>query len=380
MDHVLIYSYDLSGFDYGDAHPFKPMRAKLFVELLHRYSMLYYDMHRILEPGPIDEDLLYLFHDRKYIELLRRADGGEFTLEMFEAGLGTGDNPIFKGVFRYSLTVAGGTQQGAMELYRGGARVVFNPIAGLHHAGKNQASGFCYVNDIAVAISDLVRRGQRVAYIDLDAHHGNGVQDAFYDSREVLTISLHESGETLYPGSGFEDEIGSGSGIGYNVNVPLRQGTDDEVYVYAFEEIVPPLVERFRPDIVFAQIGGDTHKDDPLAHLNLTSNGYKHVISRLKAISPKILAMGGGGYNPGKTAALWALAWGILCDLEPVDQFAGLVGGMMFGPEMQAGSLEDPPFILEGPDKERCFENAKRVVSYLQRTVFPLHDFRVKSC
>ncbi len=370
---ILIYSGDLARAEYGASHPFKPMRAKLLVELLNRFHLMFEDDQKILDPIPIDEELLYVFHDRKYIEVLKKADAGEFTMDMLWAELGTGDNPVFKGMFDFVLAVAGATYQGANLLLDGGVKMAFNPVGGLHHAAPDHASGFCYVNDIAIAVSDLISKGKRVAYLDIDAHHGNGVQDAFYQTDKVLTISLHESGETLYPGTGFEKEIGEGQGRGYNVNIPFRSGTDDEVYLFAFEAIVPRLMGGFKPDILVAQIGGDSHKDDPLANLNLTSNGYKRMFQAMNGFAPKLLALGGGGYNVFKTAALWAVAWATFCGLEPVDQYAGLVGGMMFGPEAEAGHLDDAPFVLEGPEKEACFEQARRVVDYLQKTVFPMH-------
>ncbi len=373
MENVLIYDDQLSSAEYTPDHPFKPVRAKLFVELLHRYYNINDERFAVKTPEPLEEELLYLFHDRAYIDLLKKAERGEFAPEMIQAGLGTEENPIFKGMFHLALTIAGGTHEGAMLLAKGEARCVFDPLSGLHHAGRDHAAGFCYINDINIAIADLLRMGQKVAYIDVDVHHGDGVQEAFYGTDRVLTISLHESGETLFPGAGFETEIGVGKGKGYNVNVPLRAGTDDDVYLTAFEAIVPPLVEHFRPDVVFAQIGADTHRDDKLAHLNLTSNGYKRVVSRISEVSPKIMAMGGGGYNVYKTAALWALAWSALVGTEPEDKFTGLVGGMMYGPEADAGSLEDLPFALEGREKELCLQHANRVVRYLKETVFPIH-------
>ena len=370
---ILIYSPDLARAEYSSSHPFKPMRAKLFVELLNRFYLMFEDNQKIIDPVPIDEELLYLFHDRQYIEVLKKADAGEFTMDMLWAELGTGDNPVFKGMYDFVLSVAGATCQGANMLLDDGVRMAFNPVGGLHHAGKDHAEGFCYVNDIAIAVTDLVSKGKKIAYLDIDAHHGNGVQDAFYQTDKVLTISLHESGETLYPGTGFEKEIGAEDGRGYTVNVPFRSGTDDEDYLFAFEAIVPPLMERFKPDILVAQIGGDSHKDDPLANLNLTSNGYKRMFQRMNGFAPKLLALGGGGYNIFKTAALWTIAWATFCGLEPVDQYAGLVGGMMFGPEAEVGNLDDAPFVLEGAEKEACSEQARRVVAYLQKTVFPIH-------
>jgi acetoin utilization protein AcuC len=370
---ALIYSYDLTQHEYKPSHPFKPVRARLMSELLNRYGLISEENQRIVTPPLMNEELLYLFHTRKYIELLKKGEKGEFSVEMLHAGLGTEDNPVFKAMYQYALEASSGTYEGAMMLYRGDARFVFNPFGGFHHAGKDYAEGFCYINDIAVAITDLIRKGQRVAYVDIDAHHGNGVQDAFFETDRVLNISLHESGETLYPGTGSEAETGTKEGIGYNVNIPLRAGTDDEVYLLAFESLVPSLIESFKPDIVVANIGCDTHRDDPLAHLSLTSNGYKKVISIINDLSPKILALGSGGYNLFRTAALWTLAWATFCGLQPHDLHAGIVGGMMYGPETGAGQLDDPPYIVEGLEKEQCLVHAQHVIDFIKDNVFPLH-------
>ncbi len=375
--NVLIYSDELAGYEYGANHPFKPGRARQMYDLLNRYSLLGEADQKIVRPEPLDEELLYLFHEKSYIDLLKRCDQGEYGIEMYAVGLGTDDNPVSRGMYQFALAASGGTHQGAMMLTRGEADVVFNPLGGFHHAGRNHAEGFCYLNDIAIAITDLISKGKRVAYIDVDVHHGNGVQDAFYDTDQVLTISTHESGKTLYPWSGYEDGMGVRAGRGYNINIPLLKGTDDEVYLYAFNAIVPPLVEAFKPDIVFAEIGGDMHRDDPLAHLNLTSNGYKAVFKKIREMSPRLLATGGGGYNVYKTAALWALAWAVFCGLTPYDHFAGLVGGMMYGPEAQSGSLEDEPYSIEGEEKEQCMEHARSLVRFMQELLFPLHGIRM---
>ncbi len=373
MLDVLIYSYALTQQEYKPSHPFKPARARLMFELLNRYGLIGAGNQKILEPQPMDEEVLYLFHTREYVQFLKRAEAGDFSIEMLHAGLGTPDNPIFRHMYRYALTASSGTYEGALMLFNGEARFVFNPFGGFHHAGREWAEGFCYINDIAFTVADLVRKGQRVACVDIDAHHGNGVQDAFFESDRVMTISLHESGETLYPGGGFEGEIGAKDGRGYNVNVPLRAGTDDDVYVAAFQSVVPPLLRKFDPDILVANIGGDAHKDDPLAHLNLTSNGYKRVVSVLSGLCPKVLALGSGGYNIYKTANLWTLAWAAFCGLEPQDLHAGLVGGMMYGPEAGAGQIDDPPYLSDGWEKEQCLAQADRVVEYIRKNIFPLH-------
>jgi acetoin utilization protein AcuC len=212
-----------------------------------------------------------------------------------------------------------------------------------------------------------------VAYIDCDAHHGNGVQEAFYGDPRVLVVSLHETGKTLYPWSGWETETGQGEGKGFTINVPLEPGTDDEVYAFAFDAVVPPLVKAFSPDIIVAELGADTLISDPLTHLKLTNNGYQQTVRRIRELCPKVIGLGGGGYDLYRTARCWTLAWAILNQVVPVDEFAGLVGGMMFGPEMEVGSLYDYPYLSEGEIKEKAVHEARRVVTYIQDVIFPLH-------
>jgi acetoin utilization protein AcuC len=376
MHDILIYSSELAQQEYTPSHPFKPMRAQLMYELLNRYGLMDGEDQTVAEPQLMDEEMLYLFHTREYIELLKKGEKGDCSAAMLYAGLGTDDNPLFSRMYQYALSAASGTFQGAALLQQGDARFVFNPFGGFHHAGSGHAEGFCYVNDIAVAVAWLVNDGQRVAYIDIDAHHGNGVQDAFYETDRVLNISFHESGKTLYPGSGFEGETGEGVGAGYNVNVPLLAGADDEVYLLAFEALVPPLVRSFRPDVVVACIGCDAHWEDPLSNLNMTSNGYKKMVSIINTLSPRILAVGSGGYKVHKTAALWALAWAEFSEQQPCDLHLGQVGGMMYGPEAGAGQLDDPPYVLRGPGKDRCMADVRRVVDFVKGNIFPLHGIK----
>jgi len=371
--YILFYSDALASFAYGGSHPFKPVRAKLFYELLNRYSLIFEANQKIMLPGKLDEKLLHLFHTAKYIELLKLSSRGEFMLNMLDFGIGSNDNPIIPGMLDFALEAAGATYEGAMLLAGGRADVVFNPHGGFHHARNDFAEGFCYINDIAIAITALIRQGKRIAYCDIDAHHGNGVQEAFYEDNRVLAISLHESGKSLYPWGGFEDEIGLGGGKGFNVNIPFHAGTDDDIYLSVFEQIVPPLINAFKPDILFVVCGGDAHKDDPLAHLNLTSRSYEEVLKALKSLCPRIIATGGGGYDTHKTAALWALSWATLCGLQVADSFAGLVGGMMYGPEARISSLEDEPFAITGQEKQQCRKEADRVTAYIQKEIFPIH-------
>ncbi len=371
MDNVLIYSEGLASTEYSPTHPFKPVRARQMLDLLHRHSLIFEKNQRIEPAIPLTDEEITSFHDPEYIRMLRICDRGEFDVRYLHYGLGTSDNPIFSGIFTFAAASSGGTLRGARILLDGGTRVAFNPIGGYHHAMQDHASGFCYINDIVIAIKELLRAGLRVAYIDIDAHHGDGVQAAFFDDQRVLKISIHESGQSLFPGSGYENEIGFGNSAGYTLNIPLLQDSDDETYRLAFDAVVPEALDLFSPDVVCLQVGGDAHREDPLAHLNLTSGGYEHVLKCVNERSSRILVTGGGGYNLFKTASLWALAWAVLCGIEPHDHFAGSVGGMMFGPEASAGSLRDEPFTLKGHKKDVCVEHAQGVAAYLKKFALP---------
>jgi acetoin utilization protein AcuC len=370
---VFIHSHELAKFDFGPGHPYKPERAIKAYELCRRYGVMDRPWMKTKEPKPIDPKLLSLYHDEEYLNLLKEASTGKVTLDMLSHGIGSEDNPILPGIYEWSLMTTGATHMGMKYILGGEADVAFNPLGGFHHARRDYAEGFCYVNDVAIAIADALKRGIRGAFIDIDVHHCNGVQEAFYEEDRVLVISLHETGESLYPGTGRLDEIGNGKGAGYNINIPLAEGTDDEVYVFTFQEVVPPIIKAFQPDFVVAQIGADTLRSDPLAHLMLTNNGYQEVIKAIKGFSRPILALGGGGYDIYRTARCWTLAWSILNEIEPRDEFAGSVGGMMFGPEMEVGSLYDVPRPTTGKIKERAFARAQEALKYIKEKIFPLH-------
>jgi acetoin utilization protein AcuC len=373
---VFIYSEEMGWFDFGPDHPFKPERAAKTYDLCNRYGVLNHPWMRVHQPKPIDPDLLTLFHEPEYLALLEDAGKGKVRLEMLERGIGTQDNPILPGIYEWSLLAAGGTQAGMNALMADRALVAFNPVGGFHHAMPGHAEGFCYLNDIAISIRHALKMStdKKIAYVDLDAHHGNGVQHAFYEDPRVLVISVHESGRTLYPWSGNETETGSGDGEGFTMNVPLEPGSDDEVYDVVMNGAVIPMLERYAPDLIVAEIGADTLISDPLTHLKLTNNGYQKALKGIKAVCPRILALGGGGYDLYRTARCWTLAWAIMNDVQPVDEFAGLVGGMMFGPEMEVGSLYDHPYRTTGDVKEKAMSEARRVVEFLQKNLLQRHN------
>ncbi len=293
-------------------HPLRPGRMRDTWEMLHAYQAFDAPNSRIVSPRPPSEDELAMFHSREYIEVVRRLSQGEQGLNSGRFGFGAGDNPVFKGMYESEGLKVGAALVGAELLLKNEADTVFSFAGGLHHAGRDFASGFCVFGDGAVAMHHLANQGKRVAYIDIDAHHGDGVQAAFYDDDRVLTISFHESGQFLFPGTGFTHELGEGAGQGYSVNIPLFPYTDDDTFLWVFDQLMPPLIERFAPDIIFAQLGVDAHWRDPLTHLALTTHGFEGLFQRIHALCPRWLAVGGGGYDRSVVPRAWTLAWGVM--------------------------------------------------------------------
>jgi acetoin utilization protein AcuC len=365
----------MGSFDFGPDHPFKPERATKTFDLCTRYGVLNYPWMKVVAPEAIDESLLTLYHEPDYLALLKEASRGHVSIEMLGRGLGSADTPILHGIYEWSLKAAGGTYGAVKDILAGSAQVAFNALGGFHHARSGNAEGFCYINDVVIALMSASQDAPdlRIAFVDFDAHHGNGVQEAFYADPNLLFLSVHETGKTLYPWSGNETETGSGPGEGYTVNIPLEPGTDDEVYSFVLDEAVFPILKAFSPDFIVAEVGADTLISDPLTHLKLTNNGYQKALRGIMPICSKIVALGGGGYDLYRTARCWTLAWSILNHVEPEDEFAGLVGGMMFGPEMEVGSLYDHPFFTKGEVKEKAFAEARRVVAFLREKIFPVH-------
>jgi len=251
------------------------------------------------------------------------------------------------------------------------ADIAFNIAGGLHHALEDRASGFCYVNDPVLIILWLLSRGKRVAYIDIDAHHGDGVQRAFYRTSRVMTISLHESGNFLFPGSGFEHEMGDGEGKGFSINVPLHPFTDDETYLWAFEEVVPPLIRGFKPEVMVTQLGVDTFSSDPLAHLCLTTIGFTKVIEILKGLSIPWVALGGGGYEVTNVARAWTLAWAMMNEVDLHDDLPQAFEEMGRRLGFRGDSLRDFPLSIPQGKRQEARTEAERVVNYIKKAIFP---------
>jgi acetoin utilization protein AcuC len=371
MKTGFIYTDAYVDFDYGPTHPLKVIRLKLAYELIRAYGLLSLPHAHSIQPRKADEEDLAIFHSHDYLDALRQVNAEGFGKSLYQYGLGPGDNPIFEGLYDWSLWVTGATLQAAGYVAEKGYDIVFSIGGGLHHAQSGRASGFCYINDAVVAISKLVQQGKRIVYVDIDAHHGDGVQKAFYRTDRVLTVSLHETGHTLFPGTGFEEETGEGEGEGYSVNLPLPPFTADDVYVWAFEEVVPPLIEAFKPDLVFTQLGVDTFIQDPLANLHLSIFGFEKIVRRLKDLAPRWVALGGGGYDISNVARAWALAWAVMNDVELDEALPGSYVESSARWGVHEKRLREG---FSGPSQTQdpgVRSEAERVVNYLKRNVFP---------
>lgn len=368
---VFFYTPKYREFDYGPSHPMKIRRLTLTHDLIQAYGLFHSAHTQLADVPEATEDDLLLFHTKEYLDVLRAASAGVSVPRSWHFGLGTGDNPIFEGVYAWSTLLTGASLEAARLLAAGETPRAFNIAGGLHHAASSRASGFCYINDAAVAIRFLIDRGLRVAYVDIDAHHGDGVQDAFYDTDQVLTISLHETGLTLFPGTGFPEEIGTGKGEGFSVNVPLAPETDDEIFIWAFEETVPPLLETFRPDVVVTQLGIDAHRNDPLSHLRLTMQGFLRTVALLADSAPRWLALGGGGYHVGNVPRAWTAVWALMTGVDVPPELPAAFLPQFRTEGCTETSLVDPPHRTEGPRKEEAWHYARTQVSRVQELVFP---------
>jgi acetoin utilization protein AcuC len=344
MTCTLHVSWDdkLAGYDFGPSHPLAPIRVKLTMELAAAFGVLSGDHVTVQPAPPASESELEFVHDPDYIATVRYAGGlaaqdvspdggGAASVDvrrLLRHGLGTQDDPIFAGMHDASALVAGETLAAARAVWSCAAPHGASPAGGLHHAMRANASGFCIYNDPAIAIEWLLRQGaEKIAYVDIDVHHGDGVQAAFWNDPRVLTISLHESPATLFPGTGRPTETGGADADGTAVNAALPAGTRDAGWLRAFHAVVPPLVRSFGPQILVSQHGCDTHWSDPLADLELTIDAQRTAHAAIHQLAHEVtggrwLLTGGGGYQlvqvvPRSWAHLLAEAAG-----QPIDPAA----------------------------------------------------------
>jgi acetoin utilization protein AcuC len=307
-DPLLVFGPRSTTYDFGPSHPLTPRRFGTGISLLEALGAV-----PNLAPEPATDDELGWIHDPAYIEHVKRASWDAATPP--RAGIGPGDTPRFDGMHEASAAVAGGSLRAMEAILRGDVEHAFHPGGGLHHAMPARASGFCVYDDPALAIARARRDDLRVMYIDLDVHHGDGVQAIHWADPGVLTVSIHETGMSLFPGTGFPDEIGGGAAVGTKVNLPLDAGTGEGGWLPALEHALPALAERFRPEIIVSQHGADSHAFDPLAHLRVTTTAMGRAARLVDSLAHRWaggrwLATGGGGYDVYRVVPRdWAHVW-----------------------------------------------------------------------
>jgi acetoin utilization protein AcuC len=321
----IVYDERLMQYDFGRTHPMAPVRIDLTMDLAAEMGIV--DGLEVVGAAPATDDELHLIHSAAYIEGVHKLSDHP-TYTDLSIGLGGDDNPVFAHMHEASALVAGASVEAARRVWTGQAPRAINISGGLHHAMPTTASGFCIYNDVALAIRWLLDHGaEKIVYVDVDAHHGDGVQKMFWDDPRVLTISIHEGPQTLFPGTGYSTETGGEGAEGSAVNIPLPPGTSDAGWLRAFHAVVPALVREFAPDILVTQQGCDSHMDDPLTNLMLSVDGQRASYLALKALADEVcdgkwVATGGGGYAvmdvvPRAWAHLMAIVAG-----SPVDPMA----------------------------------------------------------
>ncbi len=379
MKAALVYHEDFLRYDFGGSHALREERLRLARDLIHAYGLV--PSAEELRPTPAADDAIARVHTKEFLAAVRKVSSDPRAVS-YDHGLGTADNPVFEGMFEASALQAGATLLACEEVAARRRQRAFNVAGGFHHAMPEKASGFCIFNDIAIGIRALQEHGfRRILYVDIDAHHGDGVQRIFYEDPKVLTISLHEDGHYLFPGSGFPDEIGEGEGEGYAVNVPLPPYTRDVSYLFAFQEVVPPLARAFKPEIIVSQLGADGHYLDPLTHLMLSTETYEAVGRILDELSKELcggrwIATGGGGYDLTAVPRAWTLIFSQMVGARVED---ALPVEWLKECNRLAGSVPVDKALRDharGEEEAHVPRAAKRTVEELRRTIFPIHGIR----
>ncbi|MBD1380147.1 acetoin utilization protein AcuC [Metabacillus arenae] len=323
-DAAFVYSKAFQKYKFSNKHPFNQLRVELTLDLLK--SMKAIDETDMIEPRTATDEELSLVHDPAYIQAVKAAGQNQLSEEAgLNYGIGTEDTPMFENMHEASALLVGGTLTAVDQVMQGNTKHAINLGGGLHHGFRGRASGFCIYNDSAVAIKFIQEKYKaRVLYIDTDAHHGDGVQWTFYDDPKVCTLSIHETGRYLFPGTGNVSERGSGRGYGYSFNIPLDAFTEDESWIQAYKRSALEVAEYFRPDVILTQNGADAHYHDPLTHLSATMNIY-HEIPKLaheiahQYCNGRWIAVGGGGYDIWRVVPrAWSLIWLEMKKINPV--------------------------------------------------------------
>jgi acetoin utilization protein AcuC len=385
-DCVFIYSDDFLQYKFHDEHPFNQLRVKLTYDLLRAMNAL--EDEQIAAPRIATDEELALIHDQSYIEAVKAAGKGQLPEQTaLNYGLGTEDTPIFPNMHEASALLVGSTLTAVDYVLSGKAKHALSLGGGLHHGFRGKASGFCVYNDSAVAIKYIREKyGLRVLYVDTDAHHGDGVQWAFYDDPNVCTFSIHETGRYLFPGTGNVNERGHGAGYGYSFNIPVDAFTEDESWLDAYTQALREIAEFFRPDVIFTQNGADAHYYDPLTHLSVTMKTYREIPKLAHQIAHEYcdgrwIAVGGGGYDIWRVVPrAWALIW-----LEMTEQ--SNISGNLPKTWLDKWQSRSPvPLPQEWDDPESLYppiprkaEITEKNAQTVEKALYPIRSQRQKS-
>lgn len=370
---------DAERLSYPPDCPFKSQRAVLTRNKLRSLGLFAWDGKEEVAPAVASLEDLAVFHSEQYLRELLKASSGDLTVEGLHMGLGGPDTPVFHDAFGYGAWACGSALKAAEMLLGREVDVAFSLMGGFHHAMAEKAAGFCYLNDVVLACERLASAGKRVAYVDVDAHHGDGVQEAFYSRPDVLTISVHETGHTLFPWGGFETEIGEGEGLGCNVNVPMPAGTYDAAFLEAFERVVLPVLGAYGPEVIVLELGMDILAGDPLTHMHMTNNVVVDVLKGLLGLQTPLLIAGGGGYHVENTVRGWALAWRTCSGDGDDDAFSLGLGGVMLGSSEWAGGLRDREMPVTPQQRQAVEPELQATLRRIMDLIFPIYGLEARA-
>lgn len=357
------YDNEIGNYHYGQAHPMKPHRVRMTHDLVVNYDM--YKKMEVFRPPLISAADMTRFHSDDYINFLRTVSPDnmhDFLRELQRFNVGE-DCPVFDGLYEFCQLSTSGSMGGAARLNSGDADIVINWGGGLHHAKKSEASGFCYVNDCVLAILELLKKQQRVLYIDIDIHHGDGVEEAFYTSNRVMTCSFHKFGE-YFPGTGDWKDKGHGKGKNCSINFPLHDGIDDDSFIRIFRPVIGKIMERYRPGAVVLQCGADSLSGDRLGCFNLSLRGHADCVAYVKSFNVPTLVLGGGGYTMRNVARCWTYETAVLLETEIADELPYNDFFEYYGPDYR---LHITPSNMENKNEPKYLEKVKeRLFEFLR--------------
>ncbi|MFN4319119.1 MAG: acetoin utilization protein AcuC [Aquificaceae bacterium] len=365
----LIGSLAYRNLSYPKNHPLRIPRVSLLIELLRAMGLI--EEEELVESLPAPTDKLLLFHREDYIKALQECDACQCVKKEYRErfNIGNYENPVSPAMWRGSLLATGSSLQG-VDLFLEGY-IPFNPAGGMHHAYPDRAKGFCFLNDPGIALQYLLRKGfKRVLYIDLDAHHCDGVQDFFYQEDRVFVLSLHQSPAYAFPfKKGFWEERGEGRGRGYNLNIPLPKGVNDSEYLYVLENLLPLIVQAYKPEVYVLQLGTDILQEDYLSKFNLSNFGFLKAFDLVREILGEGIYLGGGGYHPIALARAWALIWCRMSNREIPKTLTPLAVELLSSVDFEELEEEDRSYMLESLlDKPREGEIRGEIRDIVERT------------